>query len=97
MPHTAVHPPSGQSSLEGPEVHLLAWHTVLLSESPGDGISAMHPSGQRLQGIQGVFLGSTVQGPQPSGQELSLSRARQELNRASPPTWPNIQELLFQI
>ena len=59
VPHPAVHPASGQRSPEGPEVHLLAWHRALPSESPGDGISAVHPSGKSMQGIQG---GSTVQG-----------------------------------
>ena len=67
MFHPSVHPPSGQRSPEGPEVCLLAWHRALLSESPGDRISAPGPSGQRLQGLQGGFLGSTVQGTQPSG------------------------------
>ena len=62
VPHPAVHPASGQSSPEGPEVCLLAWHRALPSESPGDGISAVHSSGKSMQGIQGVFLGSTVQG-----------------------------------
>ena len=47
-----------------PEVSLLAWHRVLLSESPGDGISTVGPSGQRLRGLQGVFWAPLpLQGP----------------------------------
>ena len=53
VPHPAVHPASRQRSPEGPEVRLLAWHRALPSESPGDGISAPGPSGQRIS--RGVF------------------------------------------
>ena len=73
MPHPAVHPASGQRSSESPEVRLLAWHRALLSESPGDRISAPGPSGQRLRGLQGGFLGSIVSpGTLASRQDLNL-------------------------
>ena len=58
MFHPAVHPPSGQRSPKGPGVRLLAWYRALLSERPGDRISALGPSGQR--GLQGRFLHLTV-------------------------------------
>ena len=88
---SVVHPASGQSSPKGPKVRLLAWHRALLSESPGNRISAVDPSGQRLQGLQGGFLGSTISpGTPASRQELHLpsTEYRRLRNRASPPAQP---------
>ena len=92
-PQPVVHPASGQSSPKGPKVHLLAWHRALLSESPGDRISAVDPSGQRLQGLQGGFLGSSVP-PETlaSRQELSLS-STEKTNRSEAEATPQPEQM----
>ena len=96
MPHPAVHPASGQSSPEGPEVCLLAWHRALLSEGPGDGISRVGPSGQRLWGLQGGFLGSTVSpGTLASRQELNLPSTEKTDSSETEPALQPGQMLLW--
>ena len=96
VPHPAVHPASGQSSPEGPEVCLLAWHRALLSEGPGDGISTVDPSGQRLWGLQGGFLGSTVSpGTLASRQELNLPSTEKTDSSETEPALQPGQMLLW--